>query len=189
MDKMLCAELPRFLRDCLSACRAASNGVTAQTNATRKKYWALWEKYASLAGISPYLDKTAPPIKHDLFAGAFDVRVRTGEYGRVKIIRVGGVSEALASVYKTIDLAGQPSPLYRGDKKYQLFLEKELEGLQYAYPPSVPQLAVPVTVPHSAFTDGITSTDPFVRRIGCLILVAFYFLLRVGEYTKPRTVV
>ena len=35
----------------------------------------------------------------------------------------------------------------------------------------------------------VTSTDPFVRRIGCLILVGFYFLLRVGEYTKPRTVV
>ena len=53
----------------------------------------------------------------------------------------------------------------------------------------MPQLAVPVTFPHAAFTDGITSTDPFVRRIICLILVAFYFLLRVREYTKPRTVV
>ena len=53
----------------------------------------------------------------------------------------------------------------------------------------MPQLAVPVTVHHAAFTDGITYTDPFVRHIGCLIPVAFYFLLRVGEYTKPRTVV
>ena len=128
MDKMPCAERPRFLRDCLSAWRAASDGVTAQTNATRKEYWALWEKYASTAGISPYLDKTAPPIKHDIFAGAFAVRVRMGEYGRVQIIRVGGVSEAFAAVSKTIELAGQPSALYRGDNKYQLFLERELEG-------------------------------------------------------------
>ena len=52
----------------------------------------------------------------------------------------------------------------------------------------MPQLDVPVTVPHAAFMDGITSTNPFVRHIGCLILVDFYFLLRVGEYTKPRTV-
>ena len=53
----------------------------------------------------------------------------------------------------------------------------------------MPQLAVLVTHPHAAFTDGITSTDPFVQSIGCLILVAFYLLLRVGEYTKPRTLV
>ena len=86
-------------------------------------------------------------------------------------------------------MAGKPSALYRRDNKYQLFLERELEGFQREDPPSVPQLAVPVTVHHAAFTDGITSTDPFVRRIGCLILVGFYFLLRVGEYTKPRTVV
>ena len=28
----------------------------------------------------------------------------------------------------------------------------------------------------------------FVKLTGCLIITAFYFLLRVGEYTKPRTV-
>ena len=106
-----------------------------------------------------------------------------------RIYQLGGVSEALTSVSKTINLSGNPSDLYRGDNKYQLFLERELEGFQRKDPPSVPQLAVPVTVPHSAFTDGIISTDPFVRLIGCLILVDFYFLLRVGEYTKPRTVV
>ena len=118
---MPCAERPRFLRDCLSAWQAASDGVTAQTNATRKKYWALWEKYASTAGISPCLDKTVSPIKRDLVTGAFAARVRTSEYGRGQRIRVGGVSESLADVSKNIELAGQPSALYRGDNKYQLF--------------------------------------------------------------------
>ena len=111
---MPCAERPSFLRDCLFVWRAASNGVTDQTNAMREKYWEIWEKYASMAGISPYLDKTVPPIERDLVAGAFSARVQTGEYGRGQIIRVGGVSEALAAVSKTIDLAGQPNALYRG---------------------------------------------------------------------------
>ena len=100
--------------------------------------------------------------------------MQTGGYGRVQIIRVGGVSEALAAVSKTIELAGQSSDLYRGDNKYQLFLERELEGFRPADPPSVPQLAVTVTVPHADFTDSITSTNPFVRRLGCLIPVAFF---------------
>ena len=162
MEKILCDERPRFLRYCLSAWQSASNGVTAQTNSTQEKYWALWEKYASMVGISPYLDKTVPPIKRDLVAGAFSARVWMGDYGRGLIIRVGGVSEALAAVSKTTEMAGQPSAIYRGDNKYQLFLKRELEGFRCADPPSVPQLDVPVTVPHAAFEDGITSTDPFL---------------------------
>ena len=56
-------------------------------------------------------------------------------------------------------------------------------------PPTIPQLAVPVTVPHTAYANNVTNLDPILCRIGCLVLVAFYFLLRVGEYTKPRFVV
>ena len=56
-------------------------------------------------------------------------------------------------------------------------------------PPSIPQLAVPVIVPHQHYKDNVRNPDPFIRRIGCLMLVAFYFLLRVGEYTKPRYVI
>ena len=120
----MCAERPLFLRDCLSASQSASDCVTAQTNNMCKKYWVLWETYASTAVIIQYIDKTVPPIERDLVAGAFAARVRTGEYGRGHIIRVGGVSVALTAVSKTVELAVQPSALYMGDNTYQLFLER-----------------------------------------------------------------
>ena len=41
---------------------------------------------------------------------------------------------------------------------------------------------------HKAYTDGLASPDPLIRRTGPLILVAFYFVLRVGEYTRPKNV-
>ena len=85
-------------------------------------------------------------------------------------------------------MSGKPSQLYHADQKYQLFIERVVEGFQRVDPPSVPQLAVPVTLPHKAYTDGLASTYPFIRIIGCLILVEFYFVLRVGDYTKPKTV-
>ena len=69
--------------------------------------------------------KTVPPIERDLVAGAFAARVWTGEYGKGQRIRAGGLSEALAVVSKTIEPAGQPSALYRGDNKYHLFPERE----------------------------------------------------------------
>ena len=34
-----------------------------------------------------------------------------------------------------------------------------------------------------------TSTHPKIKAIGDLTLIAFYYLLRVGEYTRPRTVI
>ena len=55
-------------------------------------------------------------------------------------------------------------------------------------PTSVPQLAIPVTLPHREYTDGLASPEPLIRKTGCLILVEFHFVLRVGEYTKTKTV-
>jgi len=44
-------------------------------------------------------------------------------------------------------------------------------------------LAVPITVAHHATLQGLSSPDPKQWALGNLICIAFYFLLRVGEYT------
>jgi hypothetical protein len=36
------------------------------------------------------------------------------------------------------------------------------------------------------FRASLASTDPQLQATGCLTIIAFYYLLRVGEYTKPR---
>jgi hypothetical protein len=64
-----------------------------------------------------------------------------------------------------------------------------VEGFRRLDPPTTPQLAVPVAVPNACFTIGQSSDDPATSAAGCLALIAFYFLLRVGEYTKPRMVI
>ena len=64
-----------------------------------------------------------------------------------------------------------------------------VEGFRREDPPSIPQLAVPVIVPNACYEACIASDDPKTRSSGCLVLIAFYYLLRVGEYTKPRTVI
>jgi hypothetical protein len=63
-----------------------------------------------------------------------------------------------------------------------------VEGFRREDPPSIPQLAVPISVPNACYKAGIQSANQKVRTSGCLVLVAFYYLLRVGEYTKPRYV-
>ena len=183
------AERPAFLNDCLSAWESDSNGVTAKTNADRQKYWIHWEQYASTTKIDPFLKKSVPPLERDIIAGTFAAQVRTGRYRIGNQIKVSGVSNALAAISKTIELAGKSSQLYRSENKYQLHLEHVVECFWREDPPTIPELAVPVTVPTTAYVKHALSPDPIMRRIGCLVLVAFYFLLWVGEYTKPRFVV
>ena len=56
-------------------------------------------------------------------------------------------------------------------------------------PPSVPQLAVPVTIANQCYDTAQVATCPKVKATGHLCLIAFYYLLRSGEYTTPRYVV
>ena len=69
---------------------------------------------------------------------------------------------------------------------YKLPIARLVEGFRREDPPSVPQLAVPLILPRECFRAGQQSNNPQVSAIGCLSLIAFYYLLRVGEYTKPR---
>ena len=174
--------------DCIAAWRAASTGVVAKTAQTREKYWKHWARYASVCGVDPFL-QDVPPIEQDIIVTAFAARVRTGHYGRGLPITVSGVTSALAAISKTIKLAGQQSPIYRGDQKYTLAIERMVEGFRREDPPSTPQLAVPVTVPHNCYSAGLLSQDPQILASGCLATIAFYFLLRVGEYTQPKWVI
>ena len=53
----------------------------------------------------------------------------------------------------------------------------------------IPQLAVPIAVIIQAYMAAYAATTTNrIRAIADLIIIAFYFLLRVGEYTRPRQV-
>ena len=136
--------------------------------------------------MDPLLQTTNPLIR-DIVSTAFAARVRTGYYGLWHRIKAQGVSDALAAISKTIKLAGLKSPLYRGPNKYTLALERCLEGMRCKVPPAVPQLALPISVLLDLVQRAYETKDPRLRAIGDLAIIAFYYLLRVGEYTKPKT--
>ena len=99
----------------MSVWESAANGVTPKTNTERQKYWNHWTNYKTATGINPFIDKSVHPDEHDIIAGAFASRVRTGRYGQVNHIKVSGFTDALESISKTIDLAGQHSKVYWAD--------------------------------------------------------------------------
>ena len=63
-----------------------------------------------------------------------------------------------------------------------------VEGFRRQDPPSIPQLAVPIAVPNQCIQMTQHSTDMANITTADLIIIAFYYLLRVGEYTKPKLI-
>ena len=171
--------------DILSAWQVIGNGVVVNNNKTREKYWNHWKQYTSNFKVDPYLT-TCTSTQQIIIITAFAARVRTGYYGQGSTVRVPSVTQALAAISTTIKLAGELSPLYKSEKTYKTPVAQLLEGYRREDPPATPQLALPIIVLEECQNAGIRSKHPVKMAIGDLSIVAFYYLLRVGEYTKPR---
>ena len=174
-----------FARDLVAAGRAIDTGVVAANTKARTKYWSHWSRYAAAVHVNPLLQDTDPLIR-DTVLTAFAARVRTGYYGKGRQVKVQTVTEALSAISKTLELAGLQSPVYRAHGVYTLAIQRCIEGMRRQDPPSVPQLAVPIDVPNYMAKEAEATQDPRALAVGYLSLIAFFYLLRVGEYTKPR---
>ena len=187
MDRVHPAKQARLASDILSARRAASSGTTPKTTRDRIKYWACWKSFATECRFDPFLQNTND-LERELLIQGFAARVRTGVFGRGTKVKVSTVTSALAAISTTIELAGKQSPLYKDKEKqtYTLNIQRMIEGFRRDDPPAIPQLAVPIAVPNLCFEAGLRNGSPKAKAIGSLTLIAFYFLLRVGEYTQPQ---
>ena len=61
-----------------------------------------------------------------------------------------------------------------------------VEGLRWEDPPATPQLAIPVAVPEQVLSLAMKQGTNKVKAVGDLALIAFYYLLKVGQYTHPK---
>jgi hypothetical protein len=70
--------------------------------------------------------------------------------------------------------------------KYHKKISQLLEGYKRTDPSPKFQLAVPLTVPAFMHTFSRSGTEK-QKAVGNMALIAFYYLLRVGEYTSSGT--
>ena len=114
--------------------------------------------------------------------------MRTGTYGHGAEIKVQTVNKALAAITTTCKLAAEQSPALKGEEEYITPLRLHLEGFRRTDAPAIPQLAVPVSLIHHIHKTSTSSSSPLTAATADLSIIAFYYLLRVGEYTQPRKV-
>jgi hypothetical protein len=109
-----------------------------------------------------------------------------GGLGKKKRVQVGSVLAGLRHVGQTFKLAGHPDPRRPpSSKELHLAISRLLSTYWNADPATKSQIALPVEVIAGIMQHEGVSDSPGVRAAADLILVAVYYLLRVGEYTKP----
>ena len=180
------ADQAEYARDFRNADETIGTGRVAATTEDRLRFWQRWIQYVRPLPINPYLISTPFQPKIRAITG-FAERVRSGYYGHGDRVSCGRVQTAIRAVSQTCELDNGESPIRKGPKEYLKPLELLFAGYRKQDPDSVPELAVPVTLVNQIVTQytapGTTAKD---HAIADLSLIAFYFLLRVGEYTHPR---
>ena len=135
--------------------------------------------------MNPHFKKLTRPILQRV--KGFAARVRSGFYGRGRQIKTASVQVAISSIGTTLVVEGYTfrNLLHGGDGKLVLPLRYLLEAYRQQDPPVLPQLAVSIEL-IVAVKYILPPRDPQHKRAAQLIIIAFFYLLRVGEYTKPR---
>jgi hypothetical protein len=150
------------------------------------RYWRHWRRFVKpFAGVDAMLTTVPTDERIELLA-AFAERVRNGDYGKGTRVQAGTVQVALCAVGKTFEMDGRDNPTYRCEGKYWLQLERQIEGYRRQDPPAQHKLAVPVSLIEYLVKFGAQSPSAKVTAICDMCAVAFYYLLRVGEYTGHR---
>ena len=185
MEGVSSANKVELTRDVFAAWESINSGVVDANTRARQKYWTHWKEYCAKFNTGPYL-RQQNRLQQSILVTAFAARVRTGAYGKGKRVKAQTVTKALGAISKTIELAGERSPILESTATYTTPVARAVEGWRRKDPPAVPQLAVPITVPSYLYEATRAGTQK-EKAGGELALVAFYYLLRVGEYTRPRT--
>jgi hypothetical protein len=170
-----------------TATKDISNGVVSSTTRERVclfNQWAEWlGKY--IRTVSPSLEELQAPARIKLLA-AYGAHVRNRRISpRKHKARAQTVALAFRAISTTMQLEGQFNPLADAQNKYPKAISQLLEGYKRADPPAKPKLAIPIMVPEYIQITYTGKSDKH-DAIGDLVIIAFYYLLRVGEYTYHK---
>jgi hypothetical protein len=164
------------------------SGRVAQTTRNRESRWDHWYSYIKPMGVDPYLQTTPFGHRCRCLMG-FAARVRSGYFGQGQQVQASTVSSAMTAIGKKIALDTNTNPTkITGSDKFLPCLQEVLDGYRLEDPPTEKKLPIEVDVLEQLFDMGYgPSGTPLGKAVGDLTLIAFYYLLWVGEYTIKGT--
>jgi hypothetical protein len=147
------------------------------------RYWRACtthcQVYESVVGCQPSDQDTTDRLL------MFAVAVRERKYGLGNQVKVQSVEWALRHVAQKLVLDGHPNPRLASPAQHSLNLPIAwiIKKFWDEDPPAQPKLAIPVST-ITAISKNYR-WNPHLDAVADLTLTAFFYLLRVGEYTTP----
>jgi hypothetical protein len=152
----------------------------------RARNWQAWLEHCSDWRVDPYMQELDKPRQQEVLL-SFAVRIREGYFGKGSQVGTKTVETGLRHVAQQGILAGYPDPRRSyGSKELDLPFQRLLRTFRTEDPAPQPRLALPVATIRRLQQDYAGDPSPRSQAVADLAVVAFYFLLRVGEYTMPK---
>ncbi len=176
-----------YARDFRLADEAFRSGRLEAASNKRELRWRNWCAYVKHLGVDPYLQQI-PYSKRVRCLTGFAARSRTGFYGQRRQVQSSTVTGAITAVGQTITLACNENPTkVLGSEKFLPALQIMIDGYTKANPPMQKKLPVEADVPELLIGMGYGKSGSIqLQAVGDLSLIAFYYLLHIGEYTVKR---
>jgi hypothetical protein len=184
VDSLLLYHKNDYTRDFHLADERFYAGQVAVTTKNRATHWGHWTTYVQPLGLDPYLQGVGYTILVQVLTG-FAARVCRGAYGRGMQVQVGTVVSALTAIGQEITLACGKNPTkITGSKRILPRLQQIYDGWLKEDPPTTKQPPVETDIPELLIEQGQSAlATELDQAIGDLTLIAFYYLLRISEYT------
>jgi hypothetical protein len=170
-----------FLRDLRLAQTDVALGVVPSRASAAATQWALWDAFCSSLGVSPSLQDIPDPIP---YLQVFAYRYRHGVLNPShRIVRSRTVEGALRSVGQTLASVGAADPRLTSQGTIDFRIRRMLAA--YAKTDSPPNRVKPIPVPilRHVMAQALLASSAPALACADMICLAFFFLLRPGEYT------
>jgi hypothetical protein len=170
-----------FCIDFGAAQEAVQAGVVSQRSTAADTHWGLWADFCLSLTIDPLLSAIQDPVA---LLQVYAQRYRTGKIApSKKSVRSRTVEDALRSVGQTFAGMGSPDPRLTTQGKIDFRIQRQLSAYTKQDPPPNRVKPVPVSVIRHVMYAAHACHLACSLAVADMIAVAFFFLLRPGEYT------
>jgi hypothetical protein len=160
-------------------------GVVPSRATSAAAHWSIWEQFCAHHAINPSLQNIPDPIP---YLQVFAYRYRQGLINPShRPVRSRTVEGALRNVGQTFASVGAPDPRLTLTGAVDFRLKRMLASYTRADAPPTRVKPIPVPILRHVMAQAILANSSHSLACSDMICLAFFFLLRPGEYTGTVT--
>lgn len=170
-----------------TAVQQTQRGVTTSYSTAQHSYWKQWEKFCHTLWQDPLLQDVADPTA---LLQIFAVRVRDGRCAPGQNpVKAGTVSSALLAVGQKCAFLGSNDPRLDSVGRIDRRITRQIKFFEKTDPAPIRVQPIPISILQHAVTTIRCSHSPKSNLLCAadMIIIAFFFLMRPGEYCSSTS--